>query len=258
MSTALITGASSGIGMELAKKFAMHQHDLVLVARSEDKLRELAADLQLKYSIHVKVIVKDLGDMKETEDVYQFCKQSGITIDYLINNAGFGDFALFMEADWEKIEQMIELNVKSLTRMCRLFVPDMVQRGNGRIMNVASTASFQPGPYMAVYYGTKAFVLHLSEAMAEELKDSGVKVTALCPGPTESGFQQVAAWENSRMIKGKKLPSSAEVAGFGYKMMMKGRRVAIHGFMNKFMALGYRFLPRKWVVKMVKWVQKEK
>jgi uncharacterized protein len=257
MSTALITGASSGIGMELAKVFAMHRHDLVLVARSEDKLRELAAVLQSTHGVNVKVVAKDLGNMQETEDVYHFCKQTGIVIDYLVNNAGFGDFALFVETDWNKMDQMIDLNVKSLTRLCRLFIPDMVQRGSGRIMNVASTASFQPGPYMAVYYGTKAFVLHLSEAMAEELKDAGVTVTALCPGATESGFQEAAAWTNSRMIKGRKLPSSTEVAEFGYKVMMKGRRVAIHGAMNKFMALGYRFFPRKWVVKMVKWVQQE-
>ena len=188
-------------------------------------------------------------------DVYNELSKQNIQIDYLINNAGFGDYGLFYKTDWEKEYRMINLNITALTQLCKLILPDMVKRGSGKIMNVASTASFQPGPGMAVYYATKAYVLHFSEAINSEVRNKGVTVTALCPGATESGFSTAASMEDSKLFKGKKLPSSAEVARYGYHAMMNGKSVAIHGLMNYLMANSVRFAPRSWVVALVKSIQ---
>jgi len=257
MSTALITGASSGIGLELAKEFAKHKHDLVLVARSEDRLNSLADDLKADHRITVHVLARDLSNLKEVDEVYAYTQFQNLQIDYLVNNAGFGDYAYFYEADWNKLNAMLDVNIKALTRLSWLYVKDMVKSKSGRIMNVASTAAFQPGPTMAVYYATKSYVLLLSEAMANELEGKGVTVTALCPGATESGFQQAADLHESKLVKGKKLPSSAEVAGYGYKAMMKGKKVAIHGFMNYLLAQSPRFFPRNMITKVVRAVQEK-
>lgn len=245
MKTALITGASSGIGLELARFFAKDKHNLVLVARSEGKLKELAEELQKQYGISVKIISKDLSKINAAQEIYDQLKIQNINIDFLVNNAGFGEFGFFHETAWEKEEMMINLNITALTQFTKLFVKDMVQRKYGKIMNVASTASFQPGPLMAVYYATKSYVLFFSEAIANELQDKGVTVTALCPGPTESGFQAAATLGESKLVKGKKLPSSLEVAKYGYQAMMNGETVAIHGIMNWIMAQSIRFTPRK-------------
>jgi uncharacterized protein len=254
MATALITGASSGIGLEFAKTMAADNNNLVLVARNEAKLNELAIELKTKYGISVKVIAADLSKMDEVQKVYDTCKSENIQIDYLVNNAGMGDFGFFVERNWDMQEQMIDVNVKSLTKMCRLFIPDMVNRKSGKVLNVASTASFQPGPTMAVYYATKSYVLFFSEAIYNELQGTGVSVTCLCPGPTESGFKEVASLEESNLFKGKKLPTSKKVAEFGYKAMMKNKMTVIHGFMNTLMATSIRFTPRKialWVVRKI-------
>ena len=248
MKTALITGASSGIGLEFAKIFAAAKNNLVLVARSEDKLLALAGELQNKYSIDVKVIAADLSKMDEVQNVFDTCKAGNIQIEYLINNAGFGDFCLFAEGDWEKTEQMIDLNIKSLTKMCRLFIPGMVERKSGKVLNVASTAAFQPGPTMAVYFATKSYVLFFSEAIYKELKGTGVNVTCLCPGATESGFMNAAALQESNLFKNKKTATATEVAAFGYKAMMKNKMTVIHGLLNYIMANSVRFAPRKVVL----------
>lgn len=248
MKTALITGASSGIGLEFARVFAAAKNNLVLVARSEGKLNELAGELRNKHNVRVKIIAADLTNMDEVQKVYDTCKADGIEIEYLVNNAGFGTYGFFAETDWAKTEQMIDLNIKSLTKLCRLFIPDMVRRKSGRVLNVASTAAFQPGPTMAVYFASKSYVLFLSEALYNELQDTGVTVTCLCPGATESGFQKAAAMENSSLFKNKKLPHSAEVAEFGYKAMMAGKMTVIHGFLNKLLATSIRFSPRKLVL----------
>jgi uncharacterized protein len=255
MATALITGASSGIGLEFARNIAADKNNVVLVARNEAKLQELATELKTTHNITVKVIAADLSKMDEVQKVYDICKAENITIDYLVNNAGFGDFGFFVESDWNKLEQMIDLNIKSLTKMCRLFIPDMVNRKAGKILNVASTASFQPGPTMAVYYATKSYVLFFSEAIYNELQGTGVSVTCLCPGATESGFQQAAALEESKLVKGKKLPTSKEVAIFGYKAMLQNKMTVIHGLMNTLMATSVRFTPRKFVLWMVRKMQ---
>ena len=255
MATALITGASLGIGLELAKTFAAAKNNLVLVARSEDKLKVISEELQKTFDIQVKIIAADLSNMEEVQKVYDICKAENISIEYLVNNAGIGVFDLFIDADWNKTEQMIDLNIKSLTKMCRLFIPDMVARKSGKILNVASTAAFQPGPTMAVYYASKSYVLLFSEAIYNELQGTGVSVTCLCPGATDSNFFKAAAMEESKLVKGKKLPTPKEVAEFGYKAMMKNKMTVIHGLMNTIMATSIRFAPRKLVPKIVRKIQ---
>ena len=244
--TALITGASSGIGMELATVFAKQKENLVLVARNAAKLDEMAKELTSKHGIKVNVLAVDLSELNSAQKVFDYCHKNNLSVDYLINNAGFGDFGLFAESKWEKQLQMINLNITTLTHLTHLFLPAMIKNNYGKIMNVASTAAFQPGPTMSVYYATKAFVLHFSEAIANELEGSGV---------TESGFQSAAAMEESKLVKGKKLPTSLEVAEYGYKAMMKGEKVAIHGMMNYLMANSVRFSPRAMVLKMVRMMQ---
>jgi len=255
MATALITGASNGIGLELAKIHALKGDDLVLVARNKSKLDELKTELENHYKVKVYTIGKDLSAPHSAKEVYDETTQQKIQIDYLINNAGFGDFGMFVETDWNKELQMINLNITTLTQFTKLYLQDMVKRRNGKIMNVASTAAFQSGPTMAVYFATKAYVLSFSEAIDNEVRDKGVTVTALCPGATESGFQAAAAMEERNLVKGKKLPSSKEVAEYGYASMMKGKTVAIHGIMNWIMASSVGFLPRSLVVKVTRKIQ---
>jgi short-subunit dehydrogenase len=255
MATALITGASNGIGLELAIVHASKGGDLVLVARNKSKLEELKSSLEKKYRVKVYIIEKDLSNTNAALDVYNEINEQKIQIDYLINNAGFGDFGMFVETDWNKELQMINLNITTLTQFTKLYLQDMIKRRSGKIMNVASTAAFQPGPTMAVYYATKAYVLSFSEAVDNEVRDKGISITTLCPGATESGFQAAAAMENSALVKGKKLPSSKEVAEYGYEAMMKGKTVAIHGTLNYLMANSVRFTPRALVVKLVRKIQ---
>lgn len=253
--TALITGASNGIGLELANIHASKGDNLVLIARSTDKLLALQEQLQQQYNIKVIVMAKDLAQVNIAQEIYDELKMQHIQIDYLINNAGFGDFGMFYETDWNKEANMIQLNITTLTQFTKLFIKDMVARKEGKIMNVASTAAFQSGPTMAVYYATKAYVLSFSEAIDNEVRDKGVTVTALCPGATESGFQAAAAMEESKLVKGRKLPSSKEVALYGYDAMMQGKTVAIHGLMNAIMANSVRFFPRSLVVKLTRMIQ---
>jgi short-subunit dehydrogenase len=253
--TALITGASSGIGLELAIVHASKGGDLVLVARSKEKLEELKVSIQKQYNTEVYLIFKDLSAPNSAQEVYDELKQKNIRIDYLINNAGFGDFGLFHDTDWKKTEQMIQLNITALTQFTRLFLNDMLLNKHGKILNVASTAAFQPGPTMAVYFATKAYVLHFSEAIANELENTSITVTALCPGATESGFKDAADMHDSKLFKDKKLPSSKAVAIFGYDQMMKGKVVAIHGLMNYILANSVRFTPRSLVVKIARMIQ---
>jgi hypothetical protein len=250
--TALITGASGGIGYELAKIFAKNGINLVLVARSKNKLDELKSELENQYGIMVVTIGKDLTNPESAREVYLEIKKQGINIEYLINNAGFGDFGMFTETGWKKEEKMIDLNIKTLTLFTKLFLKEMVKRGSGKIMNVASTAAFQPGPLMAVYFATKSYVLNFSEAINNEVKNKGVTVIALCPGPTASGFQEVSGMIESKIVTKFKMPSSKEVAEYGYKAMMKVKTVAVHGFMNRMLAYSVGFMPRNVVVKITR------
>jgi uncharacterized protein len=256
--TALITGASGGLGKEFARIHASKGGNLVLVARSADKLEALKFELEKQYGVSVYVIGKDLSDQYAPKTVYDELKAKQIQVDYLINNAGFGDFGLFAETEWEKQLDMINVNVTCLTYMTRLFLPEMIKNKSGKILNIASTAAFQPGPTMSVYFATKAYVLSFSEAIANELKGTGVTVTALCPGATETGFKVAAALDNSNLFKGNQIATSKEVAEFGYHKMMEGKTVVIHGVMNNLMAQSVRFAPRNMVTAIARMKLKEK
>ena len=255
--TVLITGASSGFGEEFAKIFAQKGHDVILVARNESKLHSIANEIKNQFAVSALVMAKDLSQMGQVQAVYDELKEKEIKIDYLVNNAGFGDFGLFYEADYNKLEQMIDVNIKALTKLTHLFLQDMKRSNSGRILNVASTAAFQPGPLMAVYYATKAYVLYFSEALHNELEDTNISVTALCPGASETGFQNAADLNESKLVKGRKLPTAKEIAEYGYTHMMKGSMTVIPGFMNKIGASASRFFPRKMALKIVRKVQEK-
>ena len=253
--TALITGASSGIGLELARLFAKDGCDVVLVARSEGKLRELAAELERDCGVTAHVIALDLGRPNAAEELVQ---RLPCAIDVLVNNAGFGVAGPFVETDLAKELEMIQVNVVALTQLTKLLLPPMVARRRGRVLNVASTAAFQPGPLMAVYYATKAYVLSFSEAIADELRHSGVTVTALCPGPTETGFAAVADMTQSRLFNVAKPMGSAAVARAGYAAMRRGKRVAIPGMKNKLLTQSVRVSPRRLVTAIVRKLQESR
>jgi len=254
MPTALITGASDGIGLELARIHAAAGDDLILVARRLDRLEALRKEILTSspHKLDIHCYGLDLSIPASIENLYRSTSASGLQVDYLINNAGFGTHGPFESIPWEKEASMIDLNVRAVVHLTKLYMQDMIQRGSGRIMNVASTASFQPGPGMAVYFATKAFVLHFSEAIHFELKRHGITVTSLCPGPTQSGFAQAMKEPGQAapsMLKSKQIPRSAEVARFGYEAMMHGRTVAVHGFMNRFLAASTGLFPRALVVR---------
>ncbi len=253
--TALITGASSGIGLELARIFAKSKTDLVLAARNEDKLTALGEEIKKSTGVKVKVISKDLSVLNNCIDLANELRNENITVDYLVNNAGFGTSGFFTDTDLQKEIEMINLNITALTYFTKIYAIEMKQRGAGKILNVSSTAAFQPGPLMAVYYATKAYVQSFSEALANEFKGTGVTITTLCPGPTESGFLSAANMTGTRLVKGRKLPTSMEVALFGYNAMMQGKTIAVHGLMNKIGAQGYRILPRKFITSFLRKIQ---
>lgn len=252
--TALITGASSGIGYELALIMAREGYDLVLVARRQDRLKELAERVKKEFERKVMIIAKDLAQASAAEEIFAKITSHKMAIDVLINNAGFGDFGLFAEISLTRAEEMIQVNIKTLTALTRLFLPDMIKRKQGHVLNVASLAGFMPGPFMAVYYATKAYVLSFSEALAEELSGTGVSVTALCPGPTASEFQAAASLDSSRLFFGKKLPTARVVAEYGYGAMRRGKVVVIPGIFNKILAFMVRLTPRSLVRKIVRGV----
>lgn len=253
MTTALITGASGGIGEALARALATEHHDLVLVARNADALRRLGDELAAAHGVHVDTIATDLSVPGAAAAVV--AELAGRPIDVLVNNAGFGDFGPFHESDPAKVTQMVNLNVTTLTDLTRALLPAMVARRSGKVLNVASTAAFMPGPLMAVYYATKAYVLSFSEAIADELRSTGVTVTALCPGPVATGFQSGAEMGQSKLVKGKQLMTADECARLAVAGMHKGKTVVITGTMNKLQAMSPRFLPRRMVPGIVRKAQ---
>lgn len=242
---ALVTGASSGIGMELARLHAARGGDLVLVARRQDRLEALKHELESAYAITATVIAKDLSVPAAAEELYHEVTTRGIRVDYLINNAGFGGHGLLYQRDWSADRAMINLNVLALTALTRLFVADMVQRNRGRILNLGSVAGFLPGPLQAVYYSTKAFVLSFSEALANELAATNVTVTVLCPASTATEFMQTGHLEGTRLFRFG-VASARQVASYGYDAMLRGKTVAVPGLTNKFIAHALlRLLPRR-------------
>lgn len=244
MYTAFITGATGGIGLELARIFAKEGYGLVLVARNEKRLVEIKAELAARAG-EVRIFACDLSEMQQAENVYRRLKDENIRIDCAVNNAGFGIDAPYTETDWETESRMLRLNMLAVAYFTRVFARDMQQQGCGRILNVASIAAFQPGPYMAAYCATKAFVLSLSEAVNYELKGSGVSVTALCPGVTDTEFHAVARTEQVGMSRYLPHASAREVALYGYRLMQKKKAAGVYGFLNRLLVFSNRWVPRK-------------
>ncbi|WP_224247474.1 SDR family NAD(P)-dependent oxidoreductase [Hyalangium gracile] len=253
--TALITGASSGIGLDFARLFAEGGYDVVLVARTESRLKALADELTAKHGVRARVVAADLSDPAAVRQLMERLKAEDVRVDVLVNNAGYGSYGPFAETDLDSELRMIQVNISALTALTKAVLPGMLARRSGRILNVASTAAFQPGPLMAVYYATKAYVLSFSEALANETRGTGVSVTCLCPGPTKTGFQEQAKMEESKLVKGKDIMDSMTVARVGYEAMQRGQAVIIPGFMNKMLAQGARFLPRSTITSIVRKVQ---
>ncbi len=222
---------------------------------AKSSLSNWREELREKFGVAVRVIAKDLSNASAPEEVFNELQQEGVTVDVLVNNAGFATSGMFAEIDLTAELQEMQLNMVTLTHLTKLFLPGMLQRQQGKILNVASTAAFQPGPLMAVYYATKAYVLSFSEALANELRGTGVTVTALCPGPTESGFQKRAQIEDVRLISGKKIMGAARVARAGYRGVMVGKTIVIPGLRNKILAEAVRFAPRKLTTQMARIMQ---
>ena len=255
---ALITGASSGIGKEMARIHAANGGDLIIVARSKEKLDALKEELETKYSIEVLVIVKDLGVAGSPQEVYTEVREAGLSLDYLVNNAGFGGIGHFAEQSMVLQLSMIRLNIEALTALTRLFLADFKQRNTGRILNVSSTASLMPGPLQAVYFATKAYVTSFSNALVEELRGTNVTVTNLMPGATETEFGSISGMDKTEMFK--QTTSARKVAEDGYKAMLKGQMNVISGltFVQKILMAFMPFMPKRMVLKMVREMQEVK
>jgi hypothetical protein len=256
MSTVLITGASGGIGYELAKLFARDHHNLVLVARSAERLSQVATELQA-HGVTVKTVALDLATPLAAKFLFDQLQAETIFVDILVNNAAFGSFGDFSQMPEKEILGQIDLNITAVTQLTHLSLPPMIKRRNGRIMNVASTAAFQPGPLMAVYYATKAYVLSFSEALANELRGSGVTVTCFCPGATHTGFAKRAGNDQSRLFKQLGAMKAEKVALDGYRSVMEGRTIALSGLHNWIIAQSIRFVPRRLVTAISRWISEK-
>jgi hypothetical protein len=248
---ALVTGASCGIGYELAKLFARDGKSLVVVARSQDGLEELRREVEAKYTSNVIVLPKDLSNPTAPQEIFSELQARNIDVDVLVNNAGFGVYGLFRETDLHEELRMIQVNATSLIHLTKLFLEGMVDNGSGGILNVASLCSFFSTPLESVYCGTKALVLHFTEALANELQGTGVTVTCLCPGLAKTEFHKRAHMENCKAAK-RKMMDAATVAEAGYKALQKGKLIEVPGLEYKFGPLFARFAPRWFVTKVVR------
>lgn len=248
---ALVTGASSGIGEALAQRIAADGVDLILVARREDRLRALAAELP----VETHCLPLDLTDRGAPDELMREVARYGRPIDVLVNNAGIGHAGPFAREPLEQHLKVVDLNIRALVELSRRVLPSLIERRGGGILNVASTAAFLPGPNVAVYYASKAFVLSLSEALSEECRGTGVTVTALCPGPTNSEFGSVSGMANSRLFRTIKRMSSAEVADVGWTAFRRGKRVVVPGWQNRLSSAVTRFGPRAFLLPVVRHLQ---
>ncbi|HEX4604808.1 MAG TPA: SDR family oxidoreductase [Candidatus Angelobacter sp.] len=253
--TALITGASSGIGLDLAQLMAP-RFDLIITARNQGELEKIAREIEAKHGNHVHVVPGDLTHPDTPQQIFNEVERRALQVDVLINNAGFGGYGAFADSNLQDYMEMVQVNITALTALTKLVLPGMLQRKTGKILNVASTAGFQPGPLMAVYYATKAYVIMFSEAIANELKSSGITVTCLCPGATRTKFAQRADMENSRLFKLGAM-RSIDVARAGYEGMMRGKTMVIPGLFNKALAQSIRFSPRRLVTAISRSVQEK-
>ena len=256
--TALITGASVGIGLELAKQFASHGHDLVLTARNRDALEAAAGTLEGRYGVRATVLVFDLAEPDAPQRLFESVMSEGLRIDTLVNNAGFGLGGPFVETDIDREMDMIQVNIASLTYLTKLYLQPMVLRKSGRILNVASTAAFQPGPMMSVYFASKAYVLSFSQALDEELRKTGVTVTCLCPGTTATEFADRAGVSNTRLFSLTGVANAEDVARYGYAATMRGERLALPGIKNRAHIQSLRLLPRALVTTLARKVQENR
>lgn len=248
----LITGASSGLGKEFAYKYAKENYNLLLVARSDDKLLDIKNDLERNYNIKVFTLVKDLSKYEAAKEVYSYCKENNLIVEILVNNAGFGDFGDFKDSDLNKQLNMIDLNIRSLVAISYYFLNEMIDRNSGKILNLASVASFMPGPKMSVYYASKAFVLSFTEALSEELSKFNIKISALCPGPTKTNFEKNADVNFSSM----KMQEASEVINYAYDKFMNSKKVIIvPGINNKILTSFVKVLPKALVRKSVSVIQ---
>ncbi|MGA2620594.1 MAG: SDR family oxidoreductase [Thermoguttaceae bacterium] len=253
--TVLITGASAGIGWELAKCFAADRSRLILVARRRERLEQLAAELHEQHGVEVRALPGDLSRPETPQAIFDQLAADGVAVDVLVNNAGFGAVGAVANLPLRQQSEMIQVNVMALWELTRLFLPEMIRRGRGGVLNVGSTAAFQPGPYMAVYYATKAFVLSFTEALADELAGAGLRVTCLCPGPTVTEFARVARLEKALLFRLAPM-SGQSVARAGYRGFRRGKPLVVPGLVNRLGTvagrLAPRWLPRK-VAKTLHW-----
>jgi short-subunit dehydrogenase len=253
--TALVTGAGSGLGLEFSKLLAKDNYNLVLVDVDKRALEEVKNSIKKKHNTKVEVLMKDLSRANASQEIFEFV--NGRSLDVLINNAGFGLFGPFAQTNWHRESDMLHLHIMTTTQMTKLFLKGMLQRGSGHILNVSSLAAFEPGPLMSIYYASKAYILSFSEAIANELKGSGVSVTALCPGPTKTRFQEVVANSSSKNRIQMNMASSKKVAKIGYKAMMAGKEIVIPGLLNKVIAFLPRLMPRNKVTSIVRKIQEK-
>ncbi len=254
--TVLITGGSSGIGYELAKVFGRNNYELVLIAKDKEKLEKAANELKSTGYI-LQTIAKDLSEPNSPSEIYGLLQKEKITVDVLVNNAGFATYGAFSETNLDKELSELQVNIVSLTHLTKLFLRKMLEKGHGRILNVASTAAFVPGPLMSVYYASKAYVLSFSEALNSELENTDVHVTALCPGPTDTGFAATGGLQDSGLFQGKNM-SAEFVAEKAFEGLMKNKSIVIPGFKDKLMVEALRFAPRNVIPKVVKKLQERK
>jgi short-subunit dehydrogenase len=249
---ALITGASSGFGLELAKLFARDGHNLVITARPGTDIAKTASEIGKKYGVHVTAINIDLAQENAAQKLYDIVKGKNLRVGYLINNAGIGNFGRFADNPFEREHELLQLNVVALAELCHHFIPDMVRAGGGKILNVASIAAFQAGAYYATYFSSKAFVLLFSEALALEYKKDNINVTVLCPGVSRTNFFKRAGMPESSWLLQSNLGTANAVALAGYKGLMKGKSIVTPGLRNKFVSKSYRWLPRKVIAEITK------
>lgn len=253
--TALITGASSGIGYELARLLARDRYNLVLVARSREALEQIATELRTEFGIAVKVIVQDLAVPAAAELIFAQVQQAGWEIELLVNNAGFATYGLFAATALQTELELLQVNIVALTHLSKLLLQPMLARGRGKILNIASTAAFQPGPLMAVYYASKAYVLSFSEAIANEVQGTGVSVTVLCPGPTATGFAKRATVETLKLFNGNNVMDARTVAQMGYQGLMANKTLVIPGLRNRLLATLVRLVPRQIIPGIIRQIQ---
>jgi short-subunit dehydrogenase len=253
--TALITGAASGLGYELSLLLARDAYNLILVDIDNEKVKSVKDEIQKSFNIQVDVLVKDLSKPNIAVEIVEEIR--GVSIDVLVNNAGFGLFGSFNNTEWDREIQMLNVHIITSTHLTKLLLKDMVIRDSGKILNISSLAAFQPGPLMSVYYASKSYLLSFSEAIANELKGTGVTVTVLCPGPTKTAFQEVVSESASNNKIGFNMALPSEVALYGYRAMQTGKTVAIPGFINKFLASLHRVVSRSMAAKIVRNIQEK-